>query len=196
MAITKGDILNKCLVLVGANPIVSIDDDTENARVLSRVYDLSLRSVLSETEWYFAMKRELLALSGDTLAWTDTTWENYVYVRPRDAIRIFSTNEPSSKWREEGQYIISDTSGLGVRYSWFIEDATKYPVFFVDALIDKLCENISYYVLNSPSKSQEFKETYLKISLPRAMSVNSQIGVPEYMKDDAWILAKDGDTFV
>lgn len=196
MAITKVDILNKCLTLVGANPIVSIDDDTENARVLSRVYDLSLRSVLSETEWYFAMKRELLALSGDTLAWTDTTWENYVYVRPRDAIRIFSTNKPSSKWREEGQYIISDTSGLGVRYSWFIEDATKYPVFFVDALIDKLCENISYYVLNSPSKSQEFKETYLKISLPRAMSVNSQIGVPEYMKDDAWILAKDGDTFV
>lgn len=196
MTITKTDILNKALTLVGANPIVSIDDDTENARVLKRVYDLSLRSVLSECEWYFAMTRSLLALSGDTLAWTEAAWENYIYVRPIAAIRIFSTNHRTAKWREEGQYIISDTSGLGVRYSWFIEDTTKYPVFFVDALIDKLCENVSYYILNSPSKSQEFKETYLKISLPRAMSVNSQIGIPEYMNDDAWVLAKDGDTYV
>jgi hypothetical protein len=54
---TKVDICNKALTLLGAAPITSIDDDTATARSLNRVYDISLESILHEAKWNFATKR-------------------------------------------------------------------------------------------------------------------------------------------
>ena len=72
MSISRTEMCNKSLTLVGANAITSIDDDSQNARILSRIYELSLRSILSEAPWVFALRRSLLAQSTDDLEWYDT----------------------------------------------------------------------------------------------------------------------------
>src|SRR5512143_2808035 len=107
MAVTKTAILNKCLTLVGANPVTNIDDEAQNARILNRVYDISLKSILSECCWNFAVKRKLLARSADTVEWYHTDeGETYVYVKPSDMVRIFEVNDVAATWREEGDYIL------------------------------------------------------------------------------------------
>jgi hypothetical protein len=111
MAISKTSICNKALTLVGANPIVSIDDDSQNARILNRVYEIALKSILSECKWNFAIKRHTLVESTETIDW-DYDDEAYVYVRPADVVRIFGTNDDDAVWREEGDLIISDTAAL------------------------------------------------------------------------------------
>ena len=115
MAASKTSIINKALTLVGALAVTSIDDDSQNARTVRKIYEIDLRSILSECKWNFATKRLLLSLSADTLDWYDTG-EGVVYVRPTDIIKIFETNNVKARWREEGDYIISDTSELGIRY--------------------------------------------------------------------------------
>jgi len=67
MAITKTLIINKALTEIGAQPITNIDDDTNNARIINRVYEIALRGILEECNWNFARKRALLSLSADTL---------------------------------------------------------------------------------------------------------------------------------
>ena len=188
---SRTEIVNKALTLVGANPIVNLDDDTQNARVTNRVYELSLRSILSECQWNFATRRKLLATVSTTLEWYDTS-EIYVYQRPTLCIRIFGTNDDSAIWREEGDYIISDTSGLGVRYVYFHDEPSKYPAFFVEAFIDKLCTDIAFMILNSKTVAESFLEKYEKVSLPKALAENAQIGKPAYQKDDAWDMARYG----
>ena len=79
------------------------------------MYESSLRSILSECKWNFATKRVLLTVVTDTMAWYDQG-ETLVYQKPSDVIRIFGDNSDGSIWREEGDLIISDTSGLGIRY--------------------------------------------------------------------------------
>jgi len=190
---TKTEILNKAMTLVGATPIVSIDDNTNNARIASRVYDLSLRSILSETAWNFAIKRALLATSADTLAWYNTGC-TVVYARPSDCIRIFGTNDDNATWYEEGDYIVSDTTGLGVRYVKYLDTTSKFPSSFIEALIDLLCSNIAFMIINSAKIAQSYLEKYEKVSLPKARSENAQVGTQQYLKDDAWTLAKYGDT--
>ena len=106
MAISKTDALNKSLTLVGARPITNIDDDSTSARNLSRVYEISLRSVLSECKWNFATKRENLSVVTDTLAFYDIG-QQIVYQKPLDMIRIYSVNPINAQWREEGDFIIS-----------------------------------------------------------------------------------------
>ena len=186
---TKTEILNKALTQVGAAAITSIDDDSTNAKVMSRVYESSLRSILSECKWNFATKRVLLSVTTDVLAWYDTG-ENIIYQRPSDIIRIFGVNSPSAQWREEGDYIISDSSGLGIRYVYFLDTPRKYPAFFVDALVDRLSADIAYQIVNSSTLGSTYKEVYEKLSLPKAMSQNSQIGIQQNLIDDAWELSK------
>lgn len=192
MAISKTDILNKALTLVGAAPVTNIDDNTNNARICNRVYEATLRQVLAECKWNFATKRVNLSSVTDTLAWYDTG-ETYVYQKPTDMIRIFGTNDSSATWREEGDYILSDTSGLGLRYVYFLDVPSKYPAFFVDAFIDRLCAEIAYAIVNSSTLAASFLEKYEKVSLSKAMAANSQTGEQQTLKDDAWELAKYND---
>jgi hypothetical protein len=192
MAISKTQILNKALTLIGAAPVTSIDDDTTNARTLSNVYETSLRSILSECKWNFATKRIDLSLSTDTLDWYDVG-QTYVYQKPADMIRIFDTNDSNSTWREEGEYIISDTTGLGVRYVYYLDVPSKYPSYFVDAFVDRLCADIAYMIVNSTTLGEKYKALYESVSLPKAISSNSQTGVQQVLKDDAWELSKYND---
>lgn len=189
MSLSKTDILNKALTQIGAAPIINIDDDANNARILSRVYEGALRSILGECKWNFATKRALLSLSADVLSWYDLG-EVYVYQKPIDMIKIFGTSFSPSVWREEGDYIVSDTASLGLRYVYYLDDPTKYPSYFIDAFIDKLCSDICYAIVNSAQLAEKFKQLYESISLPKAMSSNSQGGTQQNVIDDAWEVAK------
>jgi len=192
MALSKTDILNKALTLVGASLIINIDDSTNNARVLSRVYEASLRGILSECKWNFATKRALLTLTTDELAWYDRT-ETYVYNKPTDVIRIYGTNYTPARWREEGDYIVSNTAGLGIRYVYYLDNPAKYPAYFTETFIDKLCGDIAYAIVNSQSLGEKFKTFYESVSLSKAMAANSQTGIQQEVRDDAWELAKYND---
>lgn len=189
MATDKTDILNKALTLVGAAPVTSISQDSNNARVLNRTYEISLRSILGECKWNFATKRENLSLSNDTLDWYDTGIST-VYVKPPDIIRIYGVSSPGVQWKEIGDYIVSDTGSLGLEYTYFLDDPTKYPSLFVDAFVDKLASDIAYMIVNSGSLGEKYLEKYERISLPKATAANSQSGIQQTLKDDAWELAK------
>jgi hypothetical protein len=191
MSISKTELVNKALTLVGALPITNLDDDTNNARIVNRVYEISLRSILSECKWNFATKRVLLSQVTDTLAWYDTG-ETYVYQKPADVVRIFGVSADDVTWREEGDFIISDTSGLGIRYVYYLDSPAKYPASFIDAFIDKLCADIAYMIVNSSTLGERFKTLYETVSLQRATSENSMTGRQQTLKDDAWELAKYG----
>lgn len=193
MSVSKTSLVNKALTLVGANAITSITDDTNNARVVNRVYEIALKSILGECRWTFATTRTTLSVSADTLAWYHTD-EGNLYVRPSNVVRIFGTNDDDAVWREEGDYIISDTAGLGIKYVYYHDDPSKYPSAFLEAFIDKLCTDICFMILNSASKAEAFLQKYIRISLPKAMAENAQIGTHQYLKDDAWENAKYGNT--
>jgi len=190
--LSKTDILNKSLILVGANTITSIDDDSNNARICKKVYEGVLRSILSECKWNFATRRSLLSVSADDLDWYDIG-EGIVYIKPTDIIKIFDVSPKDAAWREEGDYIISDSSDLGIRYVYYLDDPNKYPSFFVDAFIDKLCCEVAYRIVNSQTLAERYREVYEKVSLPKAISSNSQSGIQQTLKDDAWELAKYQD---
>jgi hypothetical protein len=192
MAISKTEIINKALTSVGANPIINIDDETEQARVVNRVYEISLKSILSECKWNFATKRSLLSLLTDVLDWYDTG-EIFVYQKPLDLIKIFGTNSPSARYREEGDFIISDTQGLGLRYVYYLDNPSKYPFLFIDAFIDRLCSDIAYMIVNSQTLGKDFHMKYETVSLPKATASNSQVGTQQSPSDDAWTLAKYGN---
>lgn len=192
MASSKTQIANKSLTKVGAQPIVNLDDDSEQARTINRVYESALREVLAECKWNFATKRKNLTLLDTSLDWTYTN-ESYIYQKPTDIVRIFGFNPTYAMAREEGDQIISDSAGLGLLYVYFLDDPTKYTAAFVSAFSDKLCSEIAYKIVNSASLGEKFYTVYEKISLTKAMTQNSQVGTQQVPEDNAWLEAKFAD---
>lgn len=183
-------IVNKALTLCGANTISSLTEDTNNARIVNTIYAMSRQEILTECKWIFATTRStLVTVATTTIAWYHTN-EAYVYNRPAEALRIFELSDDKAEWREEGSYIICDTAGLGAKYVFDQTDVSKYPPMFIKAFIDLLCSEICFKVLNSIEKAKMFLELYEKISLPKAMAENSQVGLHQVMTDDAWEAAK------
>lgn len=193
MSISKTELINKALTLVGASPITNIDDDTKNARVVNRVYEISLRSILSETKWNFATKRKTMSLVSGELEWY-YSGETFIYQKPNDYIRIFGVSDDDATWREEGDYIITDSKGLGIIYVRYLDDPAKFTASFIEAFGDKLCSDICFMILNSITKAESFLRKYETISLPKARGENAQIGVQQVVKDDEWLRAKYGES--
>lgn len=184
-------IVNKALVLCGATTISSITDDTPNARALNAVYEIARKAILCECGWSFALTRSTLSTAGalTLVAWTYTS-EAYVYSRPSAALRIVDVSDSDAIWREEGDYIVSDTNNLGAKYVFDQSDPSKWSPFFVAAFIDKLASDICFMILNSTQKAEAFLAKYEKVSLPRALAENSQTGTQQLAKDDAWEVSK------
>lgn len=191
-SLNKTQIANKALTMVGAAPITSITQDSNNARIVNRVYDIALRSVLSECKWNFATKRRNLSLSADVLDWYDVGIST-LYVKPADIVRIYGAHQPNIQWKEIGDYIVSDTGGLGLEYTFVQDDPSKYPSLFADAFIDKLASDVAYVIVNSATLGEQFLKKYQKLSLPNATAANSQTGMQQTLQDDAWELSKHFD---
>lgn len=194
MAFTKTQIANRALVRLGARPVTNVDDDdTDEADTVSNLYDIALECLLSETLWTFATKRVLLSTTTEAIPFSkDQENLTYSYQRPVDVIRIFDTNDSGAYWRVEGDQIRSDTSGLGIIYTYRNEDTATYPAFFVEALSDKLAADLAFPLLNSNTKAREMLDIYQRITLPNAKAENAQVGTPKKLNDDYWLNARFG----
>jgi len=191
---SKVQIINFSLTLLGMQAITSINDETEEARIANRIYDMSLEEILGECLWTFATKRALLTLLNEDPVWT-TTDEGllYVYQKPNDVIRTFGCNVAGAIWKEEAGKILSDTSGLGIIYTYLNTDPSSYTPEFTAALATKLAYDMSFSFLNSSPKRTELLETYEKAKLPTAKSKNSQIGSGFLqVNDNYWSNARFG----
>lgn len=193
---TTVGIVNHALLLCGASPITALTDDTANARAINAVYQNARKSFLTECRWTFATTRSTLATNSTTglFPWTFDE-EGYVYARPGSptfvCLRVWDMSEPTARWREEGDYIISDSASLGARWTWDHEEVGLWRPRAIEAFMDKLCADISYMVLNSTTKAQAFLEKYEKVTLCKATAENSQTGFQQEVIDDAWTTSKD-----
>jgi len=77
------EIVNLALVQVGGKRLASLTEATEEAAVVSTVYDYELDAMLSEHAWGFATRTLILALTADTY----TEWD-YAYAYPSDCLQV------------------------------------------------------------------------------------------------------------
>ena len=192
MANSQTMIVNKALVLCGAATIININDNTPNAIDLANVYELSLQSILSECKWNFCTSRSTLSVSAQAPAFY-YPGEVVTYNLPANVIRIWQTDPATANIREESGQLISDTLNLGILYTYYDDNPGDYPSYFLDAFIDKLCSDISFMIINSAKIAEAFVKKYETVSLPKAISANSQTGKQQAYHDYAWTDAKYSD---
>lgn len=197
---TQIQIINKALIKLGADTILSLSDNSKQARTMSAIYDSTRDRLLRRYNWRFAMVRTALAALATTPEWGYT----YEYSLPSDCLRVeqvgeqlygdYSTGSALSEQTElyaiEGNKILTDLSApLSIRYVSRITDTSKYDASFSDAFSFLLaiegCEAITQ---NSNKREIAWKE-YKEI-IREAVVTNAIEKYPQSIPDTTWITVR------
>jgi hypothetical protein len=173
---TKADICNIALRLLGEQQIETIDDDSNPARVCKAVYPTTLEKLLREHIWSFATKLAVLAELNEIPL--DTRYV-YAYQLPNDCLRVIALDDPMAVFRIIERKILCNYSPVTLEYVAKVEDATKFDAMFSNALAYALAQELALS-LTHDAKLAEFIGGEAQRRLQFAKTANAQENVREY----------------
>ena len=139
------DICNGALRRLGQQPIASLDDPVEAARVARDRYPIIRDALLQAHPWNFALKRA--ELPADLAAAADG---RPAFPLPADCLALQSA--AAADWAVEGRRVLASAAApLPVLYVARIEDATLFPPLFVEALSSRLAADLAEPLTQSTS---------------------------------------------
>ncbi len=143
------DICNGALNQLGATTILSLTEDSKNARLCNSRYT-QIRDALFRTHpWNCLQKR--IALAADTTA---PAWGfSYAYTLPADCLRLLRILDYDSNYKVEGRKILSNTSTMKILYVARITDANEYDELLRETLSAALSADIAFAVTSNNTTS-------------------------------------------
>jgi hypothetical protein len=188
---SQTSICNRALECLGDAPIVSIDDDTKQAKALRRVYDITRRAFLCDHPWHFAKKRASLPASAAAPAWGFAQG----FPVPADFLRLLAVrNGPEFSLEADAtgsQWILSNASApLDILYLTDVTDAGRFPPHAVEALARWLAYDLAEDLTQSNTKKQDAAQA-LGVALARAKRINGMQKQPEPYAAFSFLRARD-----
>ena len=102
------DICNVALNQLGATTILSLTEDSKNARLCNQRFTQVRDAVFRSHPWNCLQKRQELA--ADTIA---PAWGfKFAYTLPADCLRLLRILDYDSNYKVEGRKILSNTSSM------------------------------------------------------------------------------------
>jgi hypothetical protein len=156
---SKVSISNLALTILGADRITSLEDNNENARRLTAIYDQCLEDVLRAHPWNFALVRQGLA----RLATTPTFGYIYEYQLPGDCLRVIEVNDGTNlitDFKIEGRKLLTDNTEVNIKYIGNITDPNQYTSQFMFVFATYLASIIAYPITNKPELLKTLLDVY------------------------------------
>lgn len=190
--LTETDVANLALARLSFEPIVSIAEKTDRAKMVRPVWPVVLRTFLAAHDWSFA-KREVkparLALTND-----GTIPYRYAYAFPDDMVKLRSVRRATAiRWfglarpeRPEVAYevmrysdarqqaIFTDAADVVVEYTSGAAPLDDFSPDALDALASKLAAELCLNLKDATGRAQEMIQRYQV-----ALSAAKQNDVPK-----------------
>ena len=169
------DISNQALLILGASPIVSFEDETLEANALKVLYGPAKKHLLRAYDWNCANKTATLALLDEQPIqphWTS------LHAWPDDALRILEVIEfghPTYRrveWEVEGRRIYTRSNNVAARYIADVPEPMLDP-HVESALAGKLALDLSYTLTSDNSRESNVASLYAS-RLDEARTTDSQ----------------------
>jgi hypothetical protein len=193
MATSEVSIVNSALSKLGAELIITLSDNNKRARFAAEAYPKIRDQVLAAHPWNFAISRKELGLTPNTPAYE---FQNE-FALPLDVLRVISTDlnvmaqVTETAWSAEisevtgDRVILTDASGVKIKYIKRITDVAKYPPHFLEALETRLASELAYTLVQSTTLKAELLQEYLLL-LRDARSFDAQEGSLPQTRADDW----------
>lgn len=159
MADSIVEICNMALDYLNSRNITSLEENTKEAKKCSTWYDNVRRSLLTNINASFSIKRAQLAEYSDYIP---VYGYGKAFVLPKDLLLVLNLGNPirDNLYQIEGKYFYCDESikEVKIRYIADIKDVTKFDDDFCDCLALKLAEKICIPLTEDIEKMQFIKQ--------------------------------------
>lgn len=173
-------ICSNALLMLGAQPINSLSENSDRARLCAGLFETTRDDVLRSHFWNCATTRTTIAPDVATPAFDYA----YQFTLPSDWIRTISVGEYGyeTDYRQEGRKILSDESSLKLTYIYKNTDVTTWDVSLVKAMTHAMQAALAYPITQSASMAQ-VADQQLAMYMKRARAIDGQDTPPETMGD-------------
>jgi len=144
------DICNGSLNQLGASTIISLTEDSKNARLCNARYTQVRDSLFRSHPWNCLQKRIQLASDTATPAWGFS----YQFTLPADCLRVLRIEDYDSDYKIEGRKIVSNVPTMKILYIARIEDPNQYDEILRETLSAALGADIAYAITSSNPVAQ------------------------------------------
>ena len=175
---TEVSICANALRRLGDDPIVSLTDDTERARLCNAFYSEARDEVLRSHPWNFAITRQQLS----QLSTTPLYQYSYQYALPTDpyCLRVLEMEYSDYVFKIEhlagtGRVLLTDEGTAKIIYIARVTDTAQFDSLFIDTLTAKLSVDLAYPVTGSVQLQQNMQKLF-ESKLREARSVDGQEG--------------------
>ena len=172
---SKVTIANLAFSELGANRIVSFDDDTFESNLVSAIYDEVVDETINAAPWTSVIRRALLAKED-----VDTVFElGNSFALPTDpfCIRVLNIQPGFLKipYTIEGRSLLTDISSITIRYIARITDPNIYDQGLKQAIVARLVAEMAVPISGGTARQQTAWRLYdAKVS--EAKALDSQQG--------------------
>ena len=139
------DICNGALNQLGATTILSLTEDSKNARLCNSRYTQVRDALFRSHPWNCLQKRVQIAADTTAPAWGFT----YAYTLPADCLRLLKILDYDSNYKVEGRKILSNTSSMKILYVARITDPNEYDELLRETLSASLGADIAFGVTSN-----------------------------------------------
>lgn len=186
MAQSVVDTCNSALLRVGAASILSLADNSVEARACSICYDSNRRDELRKHKWNFALKRAVLAPDTTAPAFDFL----YAFTLPTDCLRVLRPATTNLDWQIEGRKILTnDGNVLYLKYIADIEDVAQWDPSFYNVMAASLAVDLCEKLTQSNTKKQQLNKEYMD-AVADARRTDAFESGPEDAADDYWWLVR------
>ena len=175
---TEVSICSNALRLLCDDPITSLTDDSERARLCNSLYSDARDYLLRAHPWNFAITRASLAQLSDTPSYEYA----YQYALPNNpfCLRVLSMEYEDYVFKIEhyttqGRVLLTDESTAKIKYIAQVTDTQQFDAMFTDLLTTKLAVDLAYPVTNSVNLQGQLQKFYER-RLSDSRSVDGQEG--------------------
>ena len=184
------DICNGALNQLGASTILTLTEDSKNARLCNARFTQVRDAVFRSHPWNCLQKRVQLAADSDAPAWGFTKQ----YTLPADCLRVLTILDYDADYKIEGRKILTDNSTMKILYISRIEDPNEYDELLRETLSAALAADIAYAVTSSnPTASNMYNLFQDKLKDARfvdsteGQNMNPEKGMADVIGADTFI---------
>ena len=191
MAVSKTDIANKALGHLGQDSIIDLDQDQSvRGSAIREVYDQTLKEVLRDFDWKFAIFRKDLNADGSYTA-SDYSYRYVLPTSPEPLRFLNIVNNPKAAYALESGYLYTNLSSVRLRYVGKVTDPSQFDATFIETLALKLAAVRGYKITMNQGLADNFLAKYENLKLA-AQNNDSQEKQQTYQDDSTWEVVRDG----
>lgn len=189
-------IANLALTKLGEHRILSLTDDSKQARCINALFDLWRDAELARHRWKFALTRQQLAADAASPDWG----YDFAYTLPSELLSLVQVGEfyvPSGSkakgpWQREGAKLLTDISApLKIRFVQRVTNTGLFHPLFVVAFACRLaheaCEEITQSSAKKQALAAEYRDTVIE-----AVRADAMEATPDELPWGSWIDSREG----